>query len=78
VIGGWDESPFRADTVEKLDINGRLFFCRKVKHSKLLSTLTYVSSPVAFSEEIVSSWSLPVCQNLKFVTSKINFPSRKI
>jgi hypothetical protein len=31
---------FRADTVEKLDINGRLFFCRKVKHSKLLSTLT--------------------------------------
>jgi hypothetical protein len=29
-----------ADTVEKLDINGRLFFCRKVKHSKLLSTLT--------------------------------------
>jgi hypothetical protein len=29
-----------ADTVEKLDNNGRLFFCRKVKHSKLLSTLT--------------------------------------
>jgi hypothetical protein len=34
------ESLLRADTVEKLGKNGRLFFCRKAKHSKLLSALT--------------------------------------
>jgi hypothetical protein len=28
-----------ADTVEKLDKNERLFFCKKAKHSKLLSAL---------------------------------------
>jgi hypothetical protein len=34
------ERPQCADTVEKLDKNGRLFFCRKANHSKLLSALT--------------------------------------
>jgi hypothetical protein len=34
------ERPFLADTVEKLDKNGGLFFCRKAKHSELLSALT--------------------------------------
>jgi hypothetical protein len=33
-------SPQLADTVEKLDKNGGLFFCRKAKHSELLSALT--------------------------------------
>jgi len=30
---------FSADTVEKLDKNGGLLFCRKLKHSKLLIVL---------------------------------------
>jgi hypothetical protein len=29
-----------ANTVEKLDKNGELFFCRNPKHSKLLTALT--------------------------------------
>ena len=30
------ESPFRVDTVEKLDKNGGLFFCKKPNHHELL------------------------------------------
>jgi hypothetical protein len=34
------QDPVCADAVEKLDKNGELFFCRKAKHSELLSALT--------------------------------------
>ncbi len=34
-----DEWQLMADTVEKLDKNGGQFFCRKPKHSKLLTVL---------------------------------------
>ena len=34
------ERPDSADTVEKLEKNEGIFFCRKPKHSKLTSALT--------------------------------------
>jgi hypothetical protein len=34
------ESPFLAYSVEKLEKNGELFFCRKQKHSELLIALS--------------------------------------